>query len=102
MTWAHQMAWTRQRLRARMVQALSATPSRRRYGRDLKRDVAAYVQAWHEATGDRISKIARELRVSKSLIDDWIRHARRRWAQGKVPFEPVERPPLDWLARKRQ
>ena len=82
-----------EQLCARIVAAPKQGPGRRRYSTDLKRAVVehAFVREGERAT---IREIAEELGLSATLLGRWLRHARRRLKNGKIPFEPGEPPTM--------
>jgi len=76
----------RKQLLERIAQARAQQP--RRFGAELKRDIVAYAES-RQADDIPISVIARELTLSATILGVWLRHAKRRRAAGRQPFEPV-------------
>jgi transposase-like protein len=80
-------------LRARIVVAPTQGLGRRRYGAELKRAVVEYAFA-REGERATIREIAEELGLSAGVLGRWLRHARLRLKNGKIPFEPGEPPSM--------
>jgi transposase-like protein len=80
-------------LRARIVAAPTLGLGRRRYGAELKRAVVEYAFA-REGERATIREIAAELGLSAVVLGRWLRHARLRLKNGKIPFEPGEPPSM--------
>lgn len=74
----------RSNLKQRILAAQEHEP--RRYGKDLKQDIARYGLA-RRAQGASNRVIAGELGLSAAVVASWLRHAQRRKEAGKTPFE---------------
>lgn len=79
-------------LQRRIAAVRQEPPGRRRYGPELKRDIAAYGLE-RRAQGLSNAEIAAELGLDRSALARWLRHAERRWAADRVPFEKPAGPP---------
>jgi transposase-like protein len=82
-------------LRARLAAAPTQGPGRRRYGAELKRAVVEYAFV-RKDEGATIRETAEELGLSAKFLYKWLRHARLRLKEGRVPFESGEPPPIPW------
>jgi hypothetical protein len=80
-------------LRARIAEVLKQGPGVRRYGAELKHAVVEYAFA-RKDEGATIRETAEELGLSARFLYKWLRHARLRLENGKVPFEPREPPSM--------
>jgi transposase-like protein len=60
----------------------------RRYGTELKQEIARYGLA-RRAEGASNRVIASELGLSVAVVAIWLRHAERRKQAGKPPFERI-------------
>jgi transposase-like protein len=87
------MSAVAEHLRARIAMAATQGPGRRRYGAELKRAVVEYAFA-REGERATIRGIAEELGLSAGVLGRWLRHARRRVKNGKLPFKPGEPPSM--------
>lgn len=78
----------RNELRRRINEVRQQSPNQRRYGVDLKREIAEYGLE-RTAEGATIAEVARELDLSAKVLATWLRHSRRRIKAGKRPFGPA-------------
>jgi transposase-like protein len=86
--------------RQRLLERIAKTPRQpgslaRRYGNELKRDIADYaLERWAEGVTQR--EIAAELGLSMQMLSKWMRHARRQRDAGQEPFASTKRKPVVW------